>query len=179
MMPLVVQGRSLGLLEVVDQKVARQYSRQELRLAQAIAGQAAVAIQNAKLFAERRRSDEDVAHLRQALSTLTAQVPRLAAGNGPGDVLTAVADAVCEALGAISCVASMGGESAGAFGAGRAAAPAGPEAGRGANASLVVARDPSGRTDLTLAVTLPHAPGEGQAELLDFVAGVAAVVAAG
>ena len=179
MVPLVVQGRSLGLLEVVDQKVARQYSRQELRLAQAIAGQAAVAIQNAKLFAERRRSDEDVAYLRQALSTLTAHVPRLGEGSRPGDVLTAVADAVCEALGAISCVASMGGESAGAFGAGRVAAPSRTDAARGANASLVVARDPSGRTDLTLAVTLPHAPGEGQAELLDFVAGVAAVVAAG
>ena len=65
MVPLVVQGRSLGLLEVVDQKRSRQYSRQEFRLAEAIAGQAAVAIQNAKLFAERRRSDEDIAHLRE------------------------------------------------------------------------------------------------------------------
>jgi excisionase family DNA binding protein len=175
MVPLVVQGRSLGLLEVVDQRDAREYSRQELRLAEAIAGQAAVAIQNAKLFAERRRSDEDVACLRQALSTLTAHVPRLHESDRPGDVLTALADAVCDALGAISCVASMGGESAGAFGAGQVAAPSGTGA-RGANASLVVARDPSGRTDLTLAVTLPHPPGEGQAELLDFVAGVAAVV---
>ena len=177
MVPLVVQGRSLGLLEVVDQKRSRQYSRQELRLAEAIAGQAAVAIQNAKLFAERRRSDEDVANLREALASLTAHVPHLAEGERRGDVLGAVAEAVCEALGAISCVASLGGESAGAFGAGRVAAS--PEGGeRGANANLVVARDPSGRTDLTLAVTLPRAPGEGQVELLDFVAAVAAVVAA-
>ena len=177
MVPLVVQGRSLGLLEVVDQKVAREYSRQELRLAEAIAGQAAVAIQNAKLFAERLRSDEDVAHLREALAALTAYVPRLGEG-GRGDVLTTVANAVCEALGAISCVASIGGESAGAFGAGSVAAPSATSPGRGPNANLVVARDPSGRTDLTLAVTLPHAPGEGQVELLDFVAAVAAVVAA-
>jgi hypothetical protein len=70
----------------------------------------------------------------------------------------------------------MGGESAGAFGAGQIAAPEnGGE--RGANANLVVARDPSGRTDLTLAVTLPHPPGEGQVELLDFVAAIAATVA--
>jgi excisionase family DNA binding protein len=177
MVPLVVQGRSLGLLEVVDQKRSRQYSRQELRLAEAIAGQAAVAIQNAKLFAERRRSDEDVASLREALATLTAHVSRVGAGERRSDVLGAVATAVCEALGAISCVASLHGESAGAFGAGRVVAR--PEGdGRGANANLVVARDPSGGTDLTLAVTLPQAPGEGQVELLDFVAAVTAAAAA-
>jgi excisionase family DNA binding protein len=178
MVPLVVQGRSLGLLEVVDQKRSRQYTRQELRLAEAIAGQAAVAIQNAKLFAERRRSDEDVASLRSALASLTAHIPRLGEGGRRADALNVVANAVCEALGAISCVASMGGESAGAFGAGRLAARSETAGARGANASLVVARDPSGRTDLTLAVTLPHAPGEGQAELLDFVAAVTAAVAA-
>ncbi len=102
-----------------------QYSRQELRLAEAIAGQAAVAIQNAKLFAERRRSDEDVASLREALASLTADVPRLGEGERRSDALDAVAEAVCEALGAISCVASLGGESAGAFGAGRVAAAPG------------------------------------------------------
>ena len=177
MVPLVVQGRSLGLLEVVDQKRSRQYSRQELRLAEAIAGQAAVAIQNAKLFAERRRSDEDVANLRGALASLTGARPGARRGQPPERRARTVAKAVCEALGAISCVASMGGESAGAFGAGRGRRPgAGDE--RGANANLVVARDPSGRTDLTLAVTLPHSPGEGQVELLDFVAAITAVVAA-
>jgi excisionase family DNA binding protein len=176
MVPLVVQGRSLGLLEVVDQKRSRQYSRQELRLAEAIAGQAAVAIQNAKLFAERRRSDEDVAGLRQALATLTAHVSRLGEGEAR-DALNAVAAAVCEALGAVSCVASLGGESAGAFGAGRLAAASDEEPERGTRANLIVVRDPSGRTDLTLAVTLPHAPGEGQTELLSLVVAVAALLA--
>ena len=80
----------------------------------------------------------------------------------------------CDAFGAISCVASCGGESAGAFGASAAhATPA-----RGADASLIVARDPSGATDLTLAVTLRCAPGEGQAELLDFIAALAAAATA-
>ena len=46
------------------------------------------------------------------------------------------------------------------------------------SASLLVARDPSGRTDLTLAVTLAEPPGDGQVELLDFVAAIAAAVAA-
>ena len=103
-------------------------------------------------------------------------MPELAEGSRRSDALSTVAKAVCDALGAISCVASLGGESAGAFGAGRVAAPeSGHE--RGANANLVVVHDPSGRTDLTLAVTLPHAPGEGQVELLDFVAAVTAAVA--
>ncbi len=175
MVPLIVQGDTIGILEVVDQQRSRAYSRQELRLAGAIAGQAAVAIKNAKLFAERRRSDEDVAGLRRTLTDLTARVPAVsAAGRGP-DLLTAVAGAVCEAFGAISCVASVGGESAGAFGAGRVAArPASGNAERGTNASLVVSRDPSGRTDLTLAVTLGEPPGEGQVELLDFIVAVTA-----
>ena len=71
----------------------------------------------------------------------------------------------------------MGGENAGAFGAGQVAArqAAGDE--RGTNANLVVARDPSGSTDLTLAVTLPRPPGEGQIELLDFIAAATAALA--
>jgi len=179
MAPLVVQGDTIGLLEVVDQERSRQYSRQELRLAGAIAGQAAVAIKNAKLFAERRRSDEDICSLRRVLADLTARLPAVsAAGRGP-ELLNAVAGAVCEAFGAISCVAGLGGESAGAFGAGRLAArPDSASSERGANASLIVSRDPSGRTDLTLAVTLGEPPGEGQVELLDLIAAITAAVAA-
>jgi excisionase family DNA binding protein len=175
MVPLVVQGRSLGLLEVVDQTRSREYTRQQLRLASAIAGQAAVAIQNAKLFAERRRSDEDITRLRKALTTITADIPHIGEGGRRSDALSAVARAVCEALGAISCVASLGGESAGAFGAGQVAAST-DDRRRGGAANLLVARDPSGATDLTLAVTLPQAPGEGQVELLDLVAAVTAAL---
>ena len=178
MVPLVVQGRSLGLLEVVDQKRSREYSRQQMRLAGAIAGQAAVAIQNAKLFAERRRSDEDVATLRGALARLTVHVPKLGEGGRKTDLLATISEAVCDSLGAISCVASMGGETAGAFGAGQVAARRADGPDRGTSANLVVSRDPSGQTDLTLAVTLPNAPGEGQVELLDFIAATTAALAA-
>ena len=177
MVPLIVQGRSIGLLEVVDQKRSRQFSRQELRLAEAIAGQAAVAIQNAKLFAERRRSDEDVGNLRRALTSLTGHVPRLGESERTADLLATLSRAVCEAFGAISCVASMDGESAGAFGAGQVAARQAGGDERGTGADLVVARDPSGRTDLTLAVTLPRPPGEGQVDLLDFIAAATAAIA--
>ena len=178
MVPLVVQGQTMGLLEVIDQRRSRDYSRQELRLAGAIAGQAAVAIQNAKLFAEVRRSDQDVTALRHALAALTRHVPETIGGRR-ADVLARVAAALCDALGAVSCVASLGGESAGAFGAVPLAAdgPHGREH-AGAPATVVVARDPTGATDLTLAVTLDRPPGEGQVELLDLVAALTVALAA-
>jgi excisionase family DNA binding protein len=175
--PLVHQGQSVGVLEVVDQKRSREYSRQQLRLAGAIAGQAAVAIHNAKLFAERRRSDEDIAALRESLGRLTVAAAALPVGRPAPEVLQAVATAVCDAYRAISCVASLGGQSAGAFGAEPVPQHEDGASRRGTSASLLVARDPSGRTDLTLAVTLGEPAGDGQTELLDFVAAIAAAVA--
>jgi len=172
MAPLIVQGETIGILEVVDQKRSRQYSRQELRLAGAIAGQAAVAIKNAKLFAERRRSDEDVASLRSMLTDLTERMPGLsAAGRGP-DVLAAVAGAVCEAFGAISCVASVGGESAGATGATGGATQTD-------TAHVIVSSAPCGASQLALTLTLSRTAGEGQVELLGLIAAMAAGAIAG
>ena len=46
-------------------------SRQEMRLAHAVAGQAAVAVHNAKVFAQLLRSDEDVVALRRAVESTT------------------------------------------------------------------------------------------------------------
>jgi len=171
MVPLVVQGDSVGLLEVVDQRRARRYSRQELRLARAVAGQAAVAIKNARLFAERRRSDEDVERLRRGI----AAVGRRAAGApaaSAAEALSKAAETACEALDAIACVAAAGGESAGAFGAAPLAAGDGPAVGA-AGAGLLVASDPYG-AGVTLTATLPAPPAPGQAELLELVATLAA-----
>jgi len=50
LIPLVFQGRSVGLLEALDRRGARRYSPQELRLCRALAGHAAVAMRNAELF---------------------------------------------------------------------------------------------------------------------------------
>ena len=177
MVPLVVQGDTIGLLEVVDQKRSRQYSRQELRLAGAIAGQAAVAIKNAKLFAERRRSDEDVASLRRVPSpTHRARARRGAGGRRPdvprrrGRRRLRRASAPSRASPAWAARAPAPSAPA------RSPPPSAANAERGANANLVVSRDPSGRTDLTLAVTLSEPPGEGQVELLDFIAAATAAV---
>jgi excisionase family DNA binding protein len=167
MAPLVYLDRVIGLVEVVDQKRARHYTRQELRLCRAIAGQAAAALHNAKLFADQARSDHDISRLRTALHKLAVSVPAVVAS--PADALLAeVARAAVESLEAVSCVASAGGVSAGAFGDAAAAFENGDE--RGTKAMLVVARDPSGQSDLALAVTLAEPPSEGQTELLDLIA---------
>ena len=174
MVPLIVQGDTIGILEVVDQKRSRQYSRQELRLAGAIAGQAAVAIKNAKLFAERRRSDEDVASLRSVLTDLTERMPGVsAAGRGP-DVLAAVAGAVCEAFGAISCVASCEGSTAGATGG-----AGGGGATQTDTAHVIVSTALCGASQLALTLTLSRTAGEGQVELLGLIAAMAAGAIAG
>ena len=167
MAPLVYQDRPIGLVEIVDQKRSRQYSRQELRLCRAIAGQAAAALHNAKLFADQARSDHDITRLRTALQSLTRSVPGVAAADG-ASTLAELARSSCEALAAVSCVASCGGESAGAFGAGAGTLEGDDQ--RGARAALVVARGPSGAGDFTLAVTLMGSPTEGQVELLDLIA---------
>jgi excisionase family DNA binding protein len=171
MVPLVFRGASIGLLEIVDQKRSRHYSRQELRLCNAIAGQAAVALQNARAFADRSRSDRDIACLRRALATLSGSLPPAASGASTTESLQRIARAVCDAFDAISCVVNLGGESAGAFGAGLPAARV-PHHG-GTDASVMVATGRAGAADLTVAVTLAEPAGEGLVELLDLIAATA------
>jgi len=48
--PLVFEGQPLGLLEIVETRYERRFTAEEYELAQALGEQAAVAIQNARLF---------------------------------------------------------------------------------------------------------------------------------
>jgi excisionase family DNA binding protein len=170
MVPLVVRNQSIGLLEIQDHLRTRQFGRQELRLCRAIAGQAAVALHNAKLFAASRRSDDDIGALRSSLATLASSLPAAVAAADSAALLTAVSRLTCDALGAISCVANAAGQSAGAF---TTTPPAETEGGAPA---VLVAGDPA--CDLTIAVTLPRPAGEGVAELLDVItAGTSAALA--
>ena len=70
MVPLVYRGRSIGLLELVDHLRERRYTRQELRLCTAIAGQAAVALHNAQAFSAARQTDQGASALETALGYL-------------------------------------------------------------------------------------------------------------
>jgi diguanylate cyclase (GGDEF)-like protein len=59
-LPLVVEGRSVGLIEVADYDSARRWSRRDIAFCQTIATQAALAVRNAQLYDDlRRRADRD------------------------------------------------------------------------------------------------------------------------
>jgi diguanylate cyclase (GGDEF)-like protein len=59
-LPLVVEGRSVGLIEVADHRSARRWSREDVAFCQTIASQAALAVRNAQLYEDlRRQLDRD------------------------------------------------------------------------------------------------------------------------
>jgi PAS domain S-box-containing protein len=65
LLPLVARDRVLGLVELIDDEEARDYTIEDVRLATSLAAQAAIAIENARLYeraqqeiAERVRAEE-------------------------------------------------------------------------------------------------------------------------
>ena len=92
-LPMVHRGQAIGLLEVLDHARERRFTRQEMRLATAIAGQAAVAMHNAHVFAQLRRSDQDVLDLRRAIEAIAGAHRTLAAQTSVAALLQEAADA--------------------------------------------------------------------------------------
>jgi excisionase family DNA binding protein len=199
MLPLVYRGQSIGLLEAIDARRARRYSRQELRLCQAVAGQAAVALHNTSLRAASRSRRDDLTALREALRDVAAPLSEALAEPDEQAFLERLARSVCDVLGAVSCVVATPRRSAGAArppgldsesqatgsnGASRADGPNGasqangpdgqaaPHERPGSDGHVLVGREPSG--DCAITLTLPRAPSDGVAELLDLIAAVAA-----
>jgi len=181
-LPMVHRGQAIGLLEVLDHARERRFTRQEMRLATAIAGQAAVALHNAHVFAQLRRSDQDVLELRRAIETIAGAHGTLAAQTSTASLLQAAAALAAGALKALSCVANWGDQSAGASGippdgeagpATRQAAGA-RQATHSKPAHVVVASAPCRERQLTLTLTLSSDGGEGRGELLGLIATVAA-----
>jgi GAF domain-containing protein len=176
-LPMIHQGQAIGLLEVLDHQRERRFSRQEMRLANALAGQAAVAMRNAKVFAQLKRSDQDVLALRHAIEQIAAGHAALLSQDSPTAVLQAAADLATRALDAMSCVAGWNGVSAGATGAPGGAGAAGTTLTDAAY--VIVSTAPCAESQLALTLTLGHSAGEGQAELLGLVAAMAAGALAG
>jgi excisionase family DNA binding protein len=169
-LPMVHQGEAIGLIEVLDHQRERKFSRQELRLANAVAAQAAVAMHNATVFAQLRRSDRDALQLRHAIDTISAGYDALHGQPDAAHVLQVAAGVAAQALGAISCVASCRGESAGASGL----PPGGQSLPQSGSAHVIVSAAPCGGDALTLTLTLAGEAGEGQPELLGLVATLSA-----
>ncbi|NLE21376.1 MAG: GAF domain-containing protein [Actinobacteria bacterium] len=169
-LPMVHQGQSVGLIEVLDHQRERKFSRQEMRLAKAVAAQAAVALHNATVFAQLKRSDQDALTLRHAVRTISEGYGRLHGQSSVAAVLQAAAEVSAQAFGAISCVASRGAESAGASGL----LPGDHRAPQTGAAHVIVAAAPCDGDEVRLMLTLAGDAGEGEQELLELVATMAA-----
>ena len=167
LIPLVYDGRSVGLLEVLDRLRERRFTRQELRLARALSVQAAVALQNAKVFARLTRRDHDVQRLLAALDGVVDGLPVLAAPTDVDGVLRETATLACRALGGITAVATRGEASAGARGV-AAGDPARPPSHQ--DAHVVRATTAAGTDELVVTVTLARPAGDAHRVLLRLIA---------
>jgi diguanylate cyclase (GGDEF)-like protein len=59
-LPLVVDGRSVGLIEVADHRSAHRFAQRDVAFCQTIASLAAVAVRNARVYDDlRRRAEQD------------------------------------------------------------------------------------------------------------------------
>jgi hypothetical protein len=163
MVPLIYKDTTIGLIEVVDRERRRRFTRQELRLARAIAGHASVALVHARQFELSRR--ESGRELARSAATLAAGLPSVHAA-AAADRLAALAEAVRAAFGAVSCVAVARGCTAGAAGV-RTVADAAADAEGAVRHPSILASTADG---LALTLTLPHEPPTGAAELLDLTA---------
>lgn len=169
LVPAMCGGEVVGLVEVLDRLRERRFGRQEVRLAAAVAVQAAAALRDVRLSARLRRSVDDVASLRRAVETVTRGRHVLLEEPTAAGVLRAAARLAADALDGLTCVAQRGGDTAGASGA--AAASSAPRTG---SAHVLATSAPCGDRPLTLTLTLGRPADEGQREMLSLIAGVAA-----
>jgi PAS domain S-box-containing protein len=73
--PLKIQDRPLGTLHINNWHEARHFSAEEIAVLQGVANQAAIAVENARLFANERRQLQLSQTLQQVGSLLTASLP--------------------------------------------------------------------------------------------------------
>jgi diguanylate cyclase (GGDEF)-like protein len=89
--PLVCGNEVFGVLDVAESRYPRRFTADEVRLAEAIGTQAALAIRNVRAFDEAERRNADLATLLGVAATLTSAVDS-------GTVLAAIARHLREAL---------------------------------------------------------------------------------
>ena len=70
--PLATKGRVIGVLEAINKRDDERYSKQDVVLLKALASQAAVAIENARLFLQTDLIAEFMHELKTPLTSLTA-----------------------------------------------------------------------------------------------------------
>jgi len=157
--PLVYRGQSVGFIEVYDHVRERRFTRQELRLACALAGLATTALHNAKVFAELNRCHADAQWVQAALDGVTDGLPALAAAGSPAEVLHEAALLACRTLQGLNATATWGGSTA-SVGDG----PAGDEVTRVAGAAA------AGSQTLEVSVVLRRGGGDDEARVVRLIA---------
>lgn len=70
--PLNFRGETIGVIEVLNRSVEEEFSDQDLRTLTALAAQAAIAIENARLLSELQRAYNDLAEMDQVKSDFVA-----------------------------------------------------------------------------------------------------------
>jgi excisionase family DNA binding protein len=181
MVPLVFRGESIGLVELMDHTRERRYSRQELRICTAVAGQAAVALHNAQLFGQAHTATREIDHLCEQLDDVGDALAGLGEAQDVGALLDATARAACELLGASSCVVTARGRSAGHAAGMPAGADVPDDDARGegwrleavAGVELLTVRSAAGE-EVAMTVSLPRASRRGEGHVLRLLAAATA-----
>lgn len=71
LLPLIAQSKTIGLVELQDDKLKREFTSREIYLVQTLCHQAAVAIENARLFQATRRQLQELTILQQVANATT------------------------------------------------------------------------------------------------------------
>lgn len=180
MVPLVFGGHSIGLLELMDHVRERRYSRQELRICCAIAGQAAAALHNAQLFVDASAAASDTQAVCELIDAAGDELASLAGARDVDALLGAAAEAIANIFDAASCVAAAGGRRAGHVkegsradgGADRVSASGARRLVAFSGADVLTVIDTSTGSSLSLVVSLTRPARIGEPQLLDMLAAV-------
>lgn len=95
-LPLQLEGRIIGLLELYDQKTNRQFTTDEIRICRALAHQTAMSMERIRLFNETRQRLNEVSEL----YTLANEI---ATNLNLSEVLDAIVHAIRRAMGCRGC----------------------------------------------------------------------------
>jgi GAF domain-containing protein len=93
MLPLIARDRVMGLVELQNKVQKRDFTPPEIRLAQNLAAQAAIAIENAQLYAETERRLKEQTVLREATAAIFSTLDRETMLNCIAEQLGRVIDA--------------------------------------------------------------------------------------
>ena len=179
MVPLVYGGRPIGLLELMDHLRERRYSRQELRICRAIAGQAAVALHNAQAYSDARAATLGIEQICAAIAAAGDEFAAFGRAPDVEGLLEEAARTACAVFDAASCVISAEGCSAG-FSRDHGDDVA-SDAGEGTEDRRLLAltgtdvltmSDTSGADELRLTLSLSRPTRTGEPELLSMLAAV-------